>query len=111
MTEPIIAFAVPDHETPAIEVLVNFGLFAGRDATRAEIDRLAARLLPYVGEVSIVGEDRHEFDAVVEASVHIVRIEIPGDQVDGDASALERRVVVHAEAWARDCISDRSLGP
>ena len=32
-----MAFAVHRHEPPAIEVRVNFGVFAGREATHAEI--------------------------------------------------------------------------
>ena len=111
MDEPTVAFAVRVHDAaPAIEVLVNFGLFAGREATRVEIDRLASRLLRDVGEVSIVAEERHQFDATVEAFVHVVRIEVPADRVEGNTDDLERRVVAHAEAWARDCIADRSLG-
>ena len=110
MDEPSVAFVARRQETPAIDVLVNFGLFVGREATRAEIDRLAARLLPYVGEVSIVAEERHQFDDNVEASVHVVRIEVPSDRIDRDVDALERRIIAHAEAWARECIADRSLG-
>jgi hypothetical protein len=109
MDEPTVAFAVQRHDVPALEVVVNFGLFAGRDATRAEIDRLAARLLPYVGGLSIVAEERHQFEDEIEAFVYVVRVEVPADRVDGDAGALERRVVAHAEAWARDCFADRSV--
>ena len=76
MDDPTMAFAVRQHEPPAIEVRVNFGVFAGREATAAEIDRLAEWLLDEVGEVSIVSEERHEIDANVEASVHQVRIEV-----------------------------------
>lgn len=109
MDEPLVAFSAPVRDAPAIEVLVNFGLFAGRAPTDAEIDRLVARLLPYVGELSIVAETRHEVAEASEASVCLVRIEVPGDRVDGDVAALQRRVVAHAETWARDCISDRTL--
>ncbi len=56
---PAIAFAVQEHEPPALEVRVNFGMFAGREATAAEIDELADALLEQVGAVSIVSEDRH----------------------------------------------------
>ncbi|MDQ4095691.1 MAG: hypothetical protein M3174_05765, partial [Actinomycetota bacterium] len=56
---PPIAFATsPDR--PALEIRVNFGVFAGRDATPAELDELARALLAEVGEVSIVAEQRHE---------------------------------------------------
>ena len=35
-----IAFVAEPREGAAIEVRVNFGIFAGRDVTRAEIDDL-----------------------------------------------------------------------
>ena len=105
-----MAFAVHGHEPPAIEVRVNFGVFAGRDATRAEIDRLAEWLLEAVGEVSIISEDRHEIDPNVEASVHQVRIEIASDRVPtGDAARheIEERILERAEHWARTCVAER----
>jgi hypothetical protein len=109
MTDPAIAFPVHGHETPAIEVLVNFGVFSGREATRAEVDRLAEWLLSEVGEVTIVTEERHEFDRAVEAFVHVVRIQVPADRVDGNRDQLEQRIVERATFWARDCIADRHI--
>ena len=107
---PAIAFAVHEHEPPALEVRVNFGVFAGREATPAEIDDLAATLLEQVGAVSIVAEDRHEIDGHSEASIHQVRIEIDRDALPPDRQQLEElgvRVVVAAEQWAAACIADR----
>jgi hypothetical protein len=109
MEEPAVAFAAESHEDPEITVLVNFGLFVGREATRAEIDRLAARLLPYVSEVSIVAEDRHQFDQTVEACIHIVRIEVPANPIGYDPAALQRRIIAHAEAWTHDCTGGHNL--
>ena len=83
---------------------MNFGVFAGRGATPAEIDRLAEWLLDEVGEVSIIAEERHEIDAHAEASVHQVRIEI----ASGDEQT-ERRILERAEHWARVCIADRHV--
>jgi hypothetical protein len=110
--EPSMAFAVHDHDTPAIEVRINFGIFAGRDATAAEIDRLAEWLLDEVGEVSIIAEERHEIDANVEASVHQVRIEVSADRVPGDPverAAIEARIVERAEHWAHLCVAERHV--
>ena len=42
--DPAIAFRVPAHEEPVIEVRVNIGVYAGRNATPAEIDDLAHAL-------------------------------------------------------------------
>src|SRR5437016_4723204 len=94
MQEPRIAFAVRTQESPAIEIRVNFGVFAGREATPAEIDRLAEWLL-----------DEH-----AEASVHQVRVEVAHDRVpDGehDREQLEERLVERADHWARTCIAER----
>src|SRR5947208_16958628 len=104
MQEPRIAFAVRTQESPAIEIRVNFGMFAGRGATPAEIDRLAEWLLDEVGEVTIVSEERHEIDANVEASVHQVRIEVATDRVPADGARrakVEQRILERAEHWAR----------
>jgi hypothetical protein len=105
-----MAFAVERREAPAIEVRVNFGVFAGREATAAEIDRLAEWLLDEVGEVSIISEDRHEIDAQVEASVHQVRIEVAADRVPAEGAArtaVVERILERAEHWARLCVAER----
>jgi hypothetical protein len=107
--EPTMAFLVPRHDPPAIEIRVNFGVFAGREATPAEIDRLAEWLLDEVEDVSIISEDRHEIDANAEASVHLVRIEV-SDGVPHDPAErelLEERILERAEHWARVCVTER----
>ena len=110
MEEPLLAFSPTAHEAPAIEIRVNFGVFAGRGATPAEIDRLAAWLLDEVDGVTIVAEERHEIDGRVEASVHQVRVELSADRAPSDP--VERRDLVQhlierADYWARSCIADR----
>jgi hypothetical protein len=84
------------------EVRVNFGVYAGRAATPAELDRLAEWLLDEVEAVSIVAEERHEVDDHGEAVVHQVRIELP--EADG---AKKQRVLERADHWARVCVADR----
>src|SRR3954451_10982476 len=100
MMDPAMSFAVHRHDPPAIEVRGNFGVFAGRDATAAEIDRLAEWLLDEVGGVSIISEERHELDANAEASVHQVRTESAAEDIDGDRDEVERRILERAEHWA-----------
>ncbi|MGZ4137772.1 MAG: hypothetical protein ACXVQQ_06595 [Gaiellaceae bacterium] len=105
-----MAFVVDRRDPPAVEVRVNFGMFAGRDATAAEIDRLAAWLLDEVGAVSIVSEERHEIDLHGEASIHQVRIEVDPDGVPADADEradVARRILARAEHWARVCVAER----
>lgn len=106
-----IAFVTEPQPGVAVEVRVNFGIFAGRDVTNAEIDELARLLLPEVPEVSIVAEERHEIDREVEVSVHQVRIELAEDALpDGaDRAELGGRVAGIAERWAESCIAERQV--
>ena len=100
-----LAFVAERHDPPALEVRINFGLATSRAATPAEVDRLAALLLDEVGEVSIIAEERHEIGNGVEASVHMVRVELP-THLDSEHTA---RIVERCSHWARLCASDRNL--
>jgi hypothetical protein len=106
-----IAFVAEPRAGSAVEVRVNFGIFAGRDVTNAEIDDLARLLLPEVPEVSIVAEERHEIDRDVEVSVHQVRIELAADALppDADTAELADRVAAIAGRWAEGCIAERHV--
>ena len=101
MTE--LVFRSPDRPEPALSIRVNFGVFAGRNATQAEIDDLARLLSAEVGSFAIVAEERHEFGGAREASLRQVVIELP-ETADG----LEDRVLEIAEQWARTAIRSRS---
>lgn len=107
--ENTIAFAA-EQEPSGLEIRVNFGVFAGRDATTAEIEELGRLLLPEVGEVSIVGEERHEISEGSEVVVHQVRVAIPPERVPEDQGAKRdfcERLVTLSEIWARQCIHER----
>lgn len=109
-TDPAMVFVREAHEPPGLEILVNFGVFAGREATPAEIDELAKVLLPRVGEVSIVSEERHEIGEETEASLHQVRVEIeeaklPGSERERDE--LRGRLLEVVERWALECVAER----
>jgi len=107
--EQAIAFAT-EQEQSGLEILVNFGVFAGRDATTAELEELGQLLLPEAGEVSIVGEERHELSDGTEAVLHQVRVAVPTDAVPvnwDERRAFGERLVGLAEIWARRCINER----
>jgi hypothetical protein len=107
--EHAVAFAV-EQEPSGLEIRVNFGVFAGRDATTAELEELGQLLVPEAGEVSIVGEERHEVAEEVEVVLHQVRIAISPEQVPDDPAerkAFRERLVTLAEIWARRCIDAR----
>src|SRR3954468_17513918 len=82
------------------ELRINFGVFAGRSATPAEIDQLARMLLPELGDVTITAEDRRELNDRSETSLHQVRIEL------AESTDVERVIEV-AEEWAQAHIDDR----
>jgi hypothetical protein len=112
VVDPPIAFATHVHDEPAVEVRVNFGMLAGREATPAEIDDLAAVLLKAAPQVSIISEQRHEIGHEVEASLHQVRIELEHGVVDENPAALdslERALVEAAERWAVECAASRHV--
>jgi hypothetical protein len=94
----VLAFV--SEPTGAREVRVNFGVFAGRNATAAEIEELARALVPEFGHVTVFAEERYELSGESATAVQQVRIELPDD-------ANADRVVVLAEHWAQACIADR----
>jgi hypothetical protein len=83
------------------DVRVNFGVFAGREVTPAEIDELARTLLEDAESVTIVAEHRFVVDREGEASVHQIRVELAGRPPDGPLAIVRR--------WAQDCIADRAI--
>ena len=105
--EPAISLLVREHEEPGIEVRVNFGVFAGRHATPAEIDELALALRDAVPSFAIVSEERHEFGDAVEASVHQVVVEVPQEISDEEPQLLAEQIVFAANGWALECIAAR----
>jgi hypothetical protein len=108
--ESLLAFRELTSEPPGLRVRVNFGVFAGREATPAEIDELAAQLVPEVGDVSIVSEQRHEIGEEVEAALHQVRMEVAAEALPVHLEERERlgdRIVETAERWAEACIAER----
>ena len=108
--EPELAFVTRDYDVPGLEIRVNFGVFAGRDATPAELDDLAHLLVPELDDVSVVSEQRHEVGEGAEASLHQVRVEIADYRLPADAVEREElcdRLLDQVTAWAETCIADR----
>jgi hypothetical protein len=108
LSEPALAFRVDTDEDVACAVRVNFGLYAGRNATQAEIDDLARALSDVVDSFTIVAEERHEFGDAVEAAIRQTVIEVPEPCPSDDLDELCDRVVTCAESWAAGCIRSRS---
>jgi hypothetical protein len=83
-------------------LVVNFGVYSGREATEAEIYRLAESLLDELGSVEIVAERRCEITPDIEATVHQVYVELP-EAVE----VQEERLIALVEDWAEDAIGER----
>ncbi|MCZ7589343.1 MAG: hypothetical protein M5U27_10925 [Gaiella sp.] len=100
-----IAF-VRSNADGAVEVVVNFGPLSGREATLAEVDRLARRLLATAAaRVRVDAVRTHDMSPDTETIVHQVVVE-------ADAPATEARALRDVcEAWAIDCADERSLEP
>jgi hypothetical protein len=107
--ENVIAFAT-EQEPAGLEIRVNFGVFAGRDATAAELEELGKLLVPEAGEVSIVGEQRHEVSEDAEIVLHQVRVSVSPEMIPDDRVERKEfceRLVTLAEIWARQCFNER----
>lgn len=102
MSQPELVFIAPGADGVA-ELVVNFGIYAGRDATPAEIERLARSFLSDLRALEIICEQRYEFTPETEATVYRVRVLAPGARARAD----ELRNAV--AAWARDCIAERRV--
>ncbi len=87
-------------------ITINFGLLTGREATQAEIDRLA-RLLFYetnVGpDITIISRRRQDYGAGIETITHQVHVSVSRDH----SPEVER----HCRIWVLDCADDRRVAP
>jgi hypothetical protein len=105
--DPPIAFAAMT-DIPPLEIRVNFGILAGREATPAEIDDLARQLLAIVEDVAIVSEQHYEIGHGHEATVHQVKIEVGEDALaDANVDELRGRLIEAAGQWAEACAEAR----
>jgi hypothetical protein len=99
-----IAFVRPARGGGKV-VVVNFGVLSGREATLAEVDRLARRLCTVMREVRVHAVRTHDVSRESEAVVHQVVVETDGAPLDPE----QLRGI--CETWARECAADRSLEP
>ena len=107
--DPPVAFPARPV-APALQIRINFGILAGRDATPAEIDDLARQLTLIVADLTIVAEQHYEFAHGHEAMVHQVRVEADESALPTDEAELEelsRRLIDTASRWAQACAAER----
>jgi hypothetical protein len=86
-------------------VVVNFGILSGREATQAELDRLALALRQAGAgtEMTITAARRQEYGHGFEGVVHQVHVTL--------ASSPPPTVEAICGEWALSCAEDRSVEP
>jgi len=89
----------------ALEIVVNFGPLSGREATLAEVDRLARRLLATLDDVRVHAIRTHDVNEWSETIIHQVLVEAAAP---GAAAAALRDT---CETWAAECAAERSVEP
>src|SRR5438552_3682459 len=102
---PVITYE--SRPAPAMHLVVNFGVFTGREVTSLELRRLRETLLELVPAATILSEHRVEFDSHSEAALHQVRIEVGHDALpeNEDVEVLRGRLAAAIDAWARACVT------
>src|SRR3954447_1105273 len=103
---PPVAFATNGRTSPAIQIRINFGILAGREATPAEIDALARDLLRIVEDVSGIAEQPSEIGRGREAVVHLITVEVDLRGLrdpDADIGGVTTELIAAATEWAEAC--------
>ena len=111
-TEPIAAYVA--RESP-LEIVVNFGLFAGRELTREDVDSLAETLTRDAHAATFFVGRRYEIAVdSAEVSSYEVRIELPWFVLPEDATeraAAVTAVLQTVDLWARSRAATPPAGP
>ena len=87
------------------QIVANFGVLAGREASRDEVDTLAEALLRIVTSVTVFTGRRYEYAAgAAEVAGHEVRISfqphtLPDEGPERDQTVAH--ILEQVEAWAR----------
>ena len=87
-------------------IVINFGILCGREATQAEIDRLARALVAEGGadpDLTILAARRQDYGEGIETVAHQVLVHVSG----GAPVELE----VLCRAWALRCADDWHIEP
>ena len=85
-------------------IVINFGILCGREATQAEIDRLAQALNDQAGagpDITIVSSRRQDYGLGIETVTHQVTVESTGV-----LSALPEAV---CSSWVERCAAERRV--
>ena len=104
--DPVITWGT--RPAVAMEFTVNFGVFAGRDVSLRELQRLGEVLVYIVERVSLIAEHRHALGGGSTVALHQVRVELDRDVLPGeeeDVESLRARIAEELELWVRACLT------
>jgi len=87
-------------------VVINFGVLSGREATQAELDRLARvlRKSEVGAAMTIIAERQQDYAPGFEGVIHQVRVTLADSPPTGLMETICRQ-------WAVSCARDRSVEP
>jgi hypothetical protein len=98
--------AYVSQESP-LKLAVSFGIFAGREAAREDVDKMGEALLALVSAVSLFAGRRYEFaPGAAEVAAYEVEIQFPTYILPTDPAeheVLVAKLLETASSWARDC--------
>jgi hypothetical protein len=111
MVEPEAVITWETRPAPALEFTVNFGVFAGRQVSRREVERLSHVLLAIVPHMSISSEERLEVGTDAAVTLNQVHVEIENDALpadEPDIGALRARIAETIKDWLESCLTQVS---
>jgi hypothetical protein len=105
MSEFSVSLA-PEAAPPAVMVVANFGIVAGRRASQAEIEGLWESVEAIVSQATITVEDRNQFAERTSTCVHQVSVAVDEDIVRGsglDPEVLREQLEAELDRWLKGC--------
>jgi hypothetical protein len=96
----------PEMQQPAVTVVANFGMVAGRRASQPEIEKLWRSVESIVPQATITIEDRNQFAKRSTTCVHQVSVAVDDDVVRSahlDPKLLREQLEAKLEAWVSAC--------
>jgi hypothetical protein len=95
----------PDTAPPAVTVVANFGLVAGRRASRAEIEKLWRSVREIVPQATISVEDHSLFGRRTTTCVHQVSVAVSEDVVRrSNPELLRTQLKETLDRWLAACV-------
>jgi Flp pilus assembly secretin CpaC len=96
----------PETTPPAVTVVANFGIVAGRRAVQAEIEKLWQAVRSVVPQATITVEDHNQFGKHTSTCVHQVSVAVSDDvvrQASQDPELLRRQLEETLDRWVTAC--------